>query len=534
MRTCVTPEKRFVFSIHKPSYSVTNLRSRTRLEKLGMTGDDSPVLNHRNYPEGSVEVPDADWIYEIANPFPFRGTTYIGKAWADRSAEDPSRIKLAEPPPVSLHGCFNEQRIDPEVIAALPRPLLLGLATTSTDPDDLVLVARKCCRFTFSADGQPTGLQYEDSGGHRALIDDFDLFEAVANNPHLPDVYKIAMVVRPGAQGGSEIVGDYHAAESTHVYEYLRRNSYIGGGHYAANMADDAIRYQIDALTPNDLAGLRHLYYQRSFTRLAGALDISIPEPPLTKKDLEIMRQKIQEHPELDRANIDATLWGWNFGFDFSSSGYRLHASHQQIHQQYAMIPSAVGAYNDGSSDSAGACRSFSAGDMIDEVIHAYHTAHQSSFFNDYYQATVDNKRMDGRTDREQRLVVWEDDRVILFVPKAQTSQWELQVMTRPDRNGRFVGNILEADTDVRHSLDTAILAAQRALSGRGAEMVTTIEYSKRFSSTRNDQPLIYCFMPKLPFSPGAFSETQLRFINGHFPEDFAAACRGGLALDSK
>jgi hypothetical protein len=59
--------------------------------------------------------------------------------------------------------------------------------------------------------------------------------------------------------------------------------------------------------------------------------------------------------------------------------------------------------------------------------------------------------------------------------------------------------------------------------------MVTTIEYSKRFSSTLTDQPLIYCFLPKLPQSMGAFSEAQLRFISGHYPEDFAAVCRQSL-----
>jgi len=34
----------------------------------------------------------------------------------------------------------------------------------------------------------------------------------------------------------------------------------------------------------------------------------------------------------------------------------------------------------------------------------------------------------------------------------------------------------------------------------------------------------------KLPESPGAFTEAQLRWINGHYPEDFAAACRSRLS----
>ena len=43
------------------------------------------------------------------------------------------------------------------------------------------------------------------------------------------------------------------------------------------------------------------------------------------------------------------------------------------------------------------------------------------------------------------------------------------------------------------------------------------------------EQHLLYVFLPRLPESPGGFSEAQLRWINGHYPEDFAAACREQL-----
>jgi hypothetical protein len=118
---------------------------------------------------------------------------------------------------------------------------------------------------------------------------------------------------------------------------------------------------------------------------------------------------------------------------------------------------------------------------------------------------------------------------VLLFVPKAQTSQWELQLMTKPIKAASFPGNILETDLATRSSLDKGMLKAQQVLAGRGAQMVTTVEYSKRLTLKSTEQPLIYCFMPKLPQSPGAFSEVQLRFINGHYPEDFAAVCRQSL-----
>ncbi len=138
---------------------------------------------------------------------------------------------------------------------------------------------------------------------------------------------------------------------------------------------------------------------------------------------------------------------------------------------------------------------------------------------------------MDCRKDRESSLVVWQDEHVMLFVPKAQTSQWELQLMALDDGEGKAVGNILEAGPAMRASLDRGILLAQKALAGLGARMVTSIEYPKRIG--RKGEPgqhLLYAFLPRLPESPGAFSEAQLRFINGHYPEDFAAVCRQQLA----
>ncbi len=532
MRTCITPDGIFCYGIHKPAYRVHNLRTRTRAEPLGIDQAARQIDNCSNYPDTDVNVPSSDWIYEIANPFPFRGTTFIGKSWADRSAEDYSRISIARPAEVSLCRLLASEKIDDSLVSRLPRPLLLGLAASSTDPADLILLAHICCRFITNQSGAVTGLAYLSghNGETRPEISDHDLFEAVANNPALPDHYKIAMVIRPGAQGTSEIVGDYHHGENTHIYEYLRKNSYIGGGHYAANMADDAIRYSIDSLHLEDISGLRHLYYQRTYVRLADAHGIPFDPALLSTEKLEELRLQIQEALNKQPARLTATLWGWNFGFDFSSSGYRLHASHQQIHQQYALIPDSVETYHCGDSETTGTGTPFSCGDMVTEFARDYHGEYGTSFFDNYIQAINTNQRMDSRKDRSSSLVVWEDENVMLFVPKAQTSQWELQVMTKPDKQGRWPGNILETDTGTRRSLDTALLKAQQALAGRGARMVSSIEYSKRFNLTDHPQPLIYSLLPKLPNSPGAFSESQNRYINGHYPEDFAAVCRSELS----
>ncbi|HSH13811.1 MAG TPA: hypothetical protein VLA15_08675, partial [Desulfurivibrionaceae bacterium] len=275
LRTSVHPEGRFVFGLHRPEFQVANLREKEHPASLGTLPDGSPVTNADNFPVGDLESGSAAWIYEIANPLPFRGVTFIKKDWADGRAADPGAIRLDPPPTVSLSASLAEilqteaaGEID-RAFAALPGPLLTGLAATSTDPADLVRLARLACRFTVEpGPAEAGGLQYQPDqrGMARAEIIDYQLFETLVNNPHLPDHYKRAMVLRPGVQGESPIVGEVEN-QATHVYEYLRANSYIGWGHYAANLADDAIRYSLAELTLADLGGLRHLYYQRTLVR---------------------------------------------------------------------------------------------------------------------------------------------------------------------------------------------------------------------------------------------------------------------------
>ncbi|MDP3481368.1 MAG: hypothetical protein Q8R88_16495 [Desulfoprunum sp.] len=534
IRTCVSPEGTFRYGIHKPSYTVANLRQDSPVQVLGCNEQGETVLNSPNFPAGDLTVIGADWIFEIANPLPFKGTTFIDKEWADASARDYAGIRIAPAQEVSLTRTLAATGTDAGLIERLPEPLLLALATTSTDPQDLIRLAEMSCALEKDVAGRPTGLRYahRPGGSLRPVIHRHLLFEAVANNPHLPDIYKIVMVVRPGAQGASEIVGEWPEDGRSHVYEYLRRNSYIAGGHYAANMADDAIRYAIDSVDLHDIRALRHLYYQRTYVRLAAELGIALPDRQraLSQTELEALRREIGTALIKGESPSSATLWGWNFGFDYAPSRYRLHASHQQIHQQYAMIPETVEAFSGSLETPIGIFPAFGCGDMIAEVIEQYCAAHNRDFFADYMTAIANNQRMDGRDGLEKSLVVWSDDNAMLFVPKAQTSQWEIQLMTRKDGSGRLVGNTVEADSAVRDSLDTGIFMAQKALAALGAKMVTSIEYPKRFGKRGgHNQPLLYAFLPRLPESPGAFSEAQLRFINGHYPEDFAAVCRRNL-----
>lgn len=543
IKSCVTPEGRFAYGIHKPRFQVNNLREKETILKLGEAGDGAPVLNTINFPEGSVEEDQADWIFEIPNAFPFRGTTYINRRWAESKAEDVSSIGLPLPPNVSLSKALknmagpngSEGLTLNNLLQILPEPLLIALAATSTDTEDLVLLADISCDFIKDKTGMPAGVRFEqdERGRTRPQIKNLTLFEVLANNRFLPDEYKEAMVLRPGIQGGSEIVGEWLDGDGGHVFEYLRRNSYIPWGHYAANMANDCVRYRITDLSFQDMRGLRHLYYQRTYDRLAHDLKLETgwKRQQIDPQELDAVRQelisRLSNQSDLSATAFNRTLWGWNFGFDYAPSHYRLHASHQQIHQQYAMIPDRVDAWSAGCEDSqaSGDFRPYACGDLVEECCRQYRQETGSEFFPDYIKAIRSNRRMDGRDKAPSNLVIYENRQILVFVPKAQTSQWELQLMTK-----ECVGSILETDFSGRLAIDAGIFAAVRSLAGLGARMITSIEYSKRLDCFDLDQRLVMAFLPRLPESPGAFSEAQLRWINGHYPEDFAEACRNQLA----
>lgn len=528
-RTCVGEDGRFIVGIHRPEFHVKNLRDNEYPAGLGKSDDGTLVGNEVNFPTQDLHEPGADIIYEIPNAFPFRGTTYINSAWADAKAKDPETIRIQDPEPCSfLNKTAAFQKTVPADKTALfdllPHPLLIALAQCSTDPEELVLLAKKSCNILLDPDThEPVGIGYKKTAHQKTIPDihDHELFEVLVNNRFLPDTYKNTLVLKPGVQGHNEITGEYGSDNGrTHVFEYLRRNSYIPWGHFAANMANDAVRYQARELSQQDMTGIRHLYYQRTFVRLARQLDL--PEPGertcLSPDELERLRRDILDHVSAGTRlplDFDSSLWGWNYGFDYAPSGYRLHASHQMIHQQNALIPRSV------TTASGEEMASFACGDLIRDFIIQYTAATGKKFFSNYLDAIQNNTRTDGNPDGEQRLVVFEDEHTILFVPKASVSEWELQLVPRQP-----VGNILEAGRAVRDSLDSGILLALKILDHMGAQMVTSIEFSKRFDDPGTDQHLLYSFLPRLPYAPDTFSEAQLRFISGTYPEDVAHKCR--------
>ncbi len=525
------PDGRFRVGVHQPEYTVHNLREHSFHATLGQLPDGRRMDNAANFPEGDIAVKAGHPVYEITNALPFRGCTYIDAGWAAPRAFDPAFIAIKRQAPLSLRKHLASQGLDAaraqQCIMDLPLQLRYALAATSTDAQELVWLAETCCTFTHGDNGSPSGLLYEEYLGRvRPRISDAELFETIANNPHLPDSYKEVMVLRPGAQGSSPITGDaYHdglnAGQGGAIFEYLRANSYIPGGHYAANFAHTSRRYSIEELSLADMRGLRHLYYQRIYTMLAAQFGLPLP-----------VQGRALEHDELERLRLavlaaslasedgshPATLWGWNFGYDFSPTGYRLHASHQMIHQQYALVPETV------QSSAGDTMTAFACGDLVADWAARYQDYHHSDFFSDYLRCLTHNTRTDGQQG-ESSLVVWSDANVLLFVPKAQVSQWELNLMVTTDAPQGPVGNIVEANASVRASIDQAMLIAQQVLAKLGARMVTSIEYSKRLG-VQNGQRLVYAFLPKLPWAMGGFTEAQARYVCGHYPEDFAAACR--------
>jgi hypothetical protein len=525
--TCVAPSGEFVYGIHKPSFKATNLRENDYIVDLGRTSNQQKVNNAENFPKRDLELSAGEWIFEIPNAFPFMGATFILKSKADQSVD----------------GCnpFSElpQRVDAEIsisdLQAQSRLVLLSLASSSTDPKLLASLAERSCEFVYEENSNmASGKIYHQNEAGQLHPDIFDhhLFQLVSNNPFLPDSYKRQMVLIPGAQGKSPIVGEYKEGD-THIWEYLRENSYIPWGHYAANMAHDAVRYRISSLTSKDVSGLRHLYYQRIYVQLAGELGLSAPtaRKTLGGDDLETLRLSLLR--EIEQRNklggelpFNTVLWGQNYGFDLSTSGYRLGGSHQQIHQQFALVrtdmPVYVGGENETSSYSI---PTYAQGDRIAQFTKAYQEKTGQGFFKTYLRAIQSNKRLDGHTDKANDLTIYQDENVVVFVPKAQRAQGEIQIISKVE-----CGNIVEAPTGVRHSLDRAILLTMKILENLGVEIFNAFEISKRLDNSDKDQRLLYCFFPRHPQSPGGFSEFQQRWINNHYPEDFAKTCRDELS----
>ena len=547
-RTSVHPDGYFMAGIHRPSYSVINLRETDPSPVLlGHDADGTEITNEVNFPKGTVTVEHADTVIEIPNPFPFWGATYILDMPAEKCASAPDGFTFnpftveerSDDRSGFLHSLLSGSIKGPEgaslTLDDLPEVLLLALAQNSRDPAVLTELARLSCELEYGPQGEPVAIRYRQcfDGSKRPLVNNFALFKTVANNPALPDAYKLAMVLMPGIQGTSPVVGEYgKPGEQTHIWEYLRANSYIPYGHFAANMAHDAVRYSAFAVDQADMNGLRALYYQRIYVNMAMALGILDPETPermeplaydsakLEDLRLRCLEETLNRHSKGQMLPFTATLWGWNYGYDFSPSGYRLHASHQMVHQQFALIPPEVSVVNnDGAAGDT--IPSYAIGDQVAEFISRYFDAHGQDFFTAYIRAIETNRRIDGRQDLPASLVLWEDDNVMLHCPKAQRSQGEVQIMAKA-----CTGNILEADTGMRASLDKAILRAVKTLAGMGAEMITCYEVSKRFDTDMHDQRLFYCFLPRHSRSPGAFSERQGRWITGHYPEDYSLAFR--------
>ncbi len=91
----------------------------------------------------------------------------------------------------------------------------------------------------------------------------------------------------------------------------------------------------------------------------------------MSADELEDLRKRIgsaMAGADRQKVEFDYGLWGWNFGFDYAPTGYRMHGSHQQIHQQFALVPSDF----TGPTDSPEFLRPFACGDLIDSFVREY------------------------------------------------------------------------------------------------------------------------------------------------------------------
>lgn len=545
LRTCIDPSGVFICALHQPSYRVVNLRQTDAFGVLGHDSDGNAINNQANFPRGDLAVNNASQVCEIPNAFPFWGATYILCDQARQFSIDPEQYRFTKcyeesdkPSPLLkdlLTGCLKGSKEKVYSLKDLPRSVLLSLAQTSRDRELLKALARLACRFELDNNHEPIGVKYENDnqGRPKPVLFDRELFEVLGNNMACPDNYKVAMALMPGIQGTSPIVGEYTSGDQTHIWEYLRANSYIPWGHYASNMAHDCVRYRAKDLLPEDMAGLRHLYYQRVYTQMALNLNIAHgiaqkEKNTLSVHELESLRQAVVKEiagrmEKGEELPYTATLWGWNYGFDFSPSGYRLHASHQQIHQQFAMIPPNVKSIDTEETGSK-SISTYAVGDQVALFTALYEKYYGQPFFKTYLKAIRSNKRLDKKEDLASSLIVYEDENVMVHIPKAQRSHGEVRIMATCN-----AGNVLEAGPEVRNSLDQCIRLVIRTLDRLGTQMVTGYEISKRFNNPDTDQRLFYCFLPRLPGSPGAFSERQERWITGHYPEDYAEAFRRAM-----
>jgi hypothetical protein len=241
-RTCVAPSGDFIYGIHKPEFTAVNLRENDYVVSLGHSSSQEEIDNSSNFPPANLHVDSSPWVFEIPNAFPFMGATFVLKKQADHMVGRCNPFKAGEHDAVEPTSSKQCEGLDNQRIDCLPRAALLVLAKTSSDPEVLLQLAELSCRFEHDEENaRLSGICYEkkEDGQLRPLVVDRSLFYLVSNNPHLPDSYKRQMVLLPGVQGHSPIVGEYTDGE-THIWEYLRENSYIPWGHYAANMAHDA------------------------------------------------------------------------------------------------------------------------------------------------------------------------------------------------------------------------------------------------------------------------------------------------------
>ena len=155
IRTCVSTSGEFVYGIHKPDYTVVNLREKDHIATLGHIDGKTAVENKINFPANDVTIDNANWVFEISNPFPFMGATFILKSSADKKIENANPFNNIKKYKSAQLKTSIEDVEDNDA-------LFMSLGRTSTDSDLLIELAKKSCLFEFDPhSGEPVGIQYE-------------------------------------------------------------------------------------------------------------------------------------------------------------------------------------------------------------------------------------------------------------------------------------------------------------------------------------------------------------------------------------
>lgn len=96
LQTGVAATGEFIYGIHKPKYTASNLRQNDYIITLGHGPDHTEIDNTDNFPADNIHVASSAWVFGIPNAFPFMGAGFVLKTYADGATGNANRFKGEE------------------------------------------------------------------------------------------------------------------------------------------------------------------------------------------------------------------------------------------------------------------------------------------------------------------------------------------------------------------------------------------------------------------------------------------------------